>query len=771
MASPSGCRTLGGQRAPTGGPRSPFAPAVVLVILAALPWSVARAADRAAMALEAASRGALRHVHQLAEAIGPRKTGSDGERRAIDYIRQEMTAAGLQVSLEDVTTVDVSDGVERVGSWYIVGDLPGDLPDRIVVAAHHDTRDARVPGANDDGSGLAVLLEVARRTAARPRGLSYRFISFCAEEEGLLGSRHHVRHAELGGTRAMVALEVVGRGDLLVGGVPRPAPLWAQEAFLAAARDAGLAGIAARPLWAIAPRLIDLPYSADHEPFLDRGIPAFLLAGAFAGWAYHTPEDRLAHVDPVVLGRAVLLLETLFKRLETDPPRAVDDAHYLPLTVFGRGFTLTSPGLRALCGAALAAWAVFTLLAVRQVLAPRSLIVLARVVVVTGAVTAFGAAGPFAAEAILERVHGVRFPWMAHQGLHLAFAAAALAFTSWVALNIFRRIKPTVEPAPYLHAALLIPAASVAAGLAADLPEIAAFPAVPLAAFIISRLTTSIGRKAGLGLLALLPFLLILTPDDYRVLVEVAGIAPPGRLLFGLVTAVALPFALYAAHVASFQDCLHSRFWWWLSGRRFGGGTILVCGILGAAAAWLPAYDAGHRQVVRILQTLDLDGGTAEVRVTSNDSLDGVVLSGVAAPLTTERETRVEVPVPAGRFAFEAILETAVGVAGPRPAICRLSLKSPHPTDRVEFTFASTAGFRLPVDPGNLRHEYRVGIVAARLDPVETVELILPPGADLSVTLEADFVDDLLDLRARGRDTQVFVHRGRLQARRQLAGS
>jgi hypothetical protein len=739
------------------------------IVLAGVP-AAARAAGTPADGIETASRAALRHVHQLAEVIGPRKTGTEGERRAIEYVRQEMAAAGLAVALEDVTTVAADDGEERVGSWNIIGDLAGDLPDRIVLAAHHDTRAAGVPGANDDASGIGVLLEVARRVAARPRRLSYRFISFCAEEEDLAGSRHHVRHADLAGTRVMVALEVIGRGDLLVGGVPRPAALWAQRALAGAARDAGLSGIASRPLWAVAPRILPLPYSADHEPFLDRGIPAFLVAGAFAGWAYHTPEDRLAHLDGEVLGRAVLLVDALLRRFEAGPPKPVDDPHYLPLTLFGRGVVVTSPVLRGLGGAALAAVAALALLGFRRALAPRAMVVLFRVVLVTGAVTALGISGPFAAAAIMRQVHDARYPWMAHQAVHLGCALAAFAATGWLALNIFRRIKPTVDPAPYLRAALILPVAGVVvAGFVAGRPEIAAFPAVTTLAFVLSGFTASVGRKIGLGLVALLPFFLLLTPDDYRVLVEVAGVAPSGGALSGLVFVVVLPFAFYAAHVGSFQDCLHSRFWWWLSGRRVGGAALVAAVALGAVAGRLPGYDAGHRQVVMVRQTLDLDNRTAEVRVESDENLRGGVLGGNAGRPLSGREMRFEAPLPADRFGFEAILEPGAMTGGERQVTCRMSLRSPLATDRVTYRLASKAGFRVPADPESVRHEYRIGLVAARVDPVETMDLILPESADLEVTVEAGFTGDLLAIDPRGRDTQVFVHRGRIRARRVLA--
>jgi len=201
-----------------------------------------------------------------------------------------MEAAGLRAELQEVPRLVDPDGERAVGSWNVVGRLEGDSPDTILVAAHHDTRSVLVPGANDDASGLAVLLEVARDTAARPRRMSYLFVSFCGEEEGLLGSTYFARTQDLRHLKAVVALELLGRGQLLAAPVPKPPPSWAQEALLQAAREAGVRDVAARPIWTLVPRLRGLSFSSDHEPFLERGIPAFLLSGIPPAWTYHTPR-------------------------------------------------------------------------------------------------------------------------------------------------------------------------------------------------------------------------------------------------------------------------------------------------------------------------------------------------------------------------------------------------------------------------------------------------------------------------------------------------
>jgi aminopeptidase YwaD len=110
---------------------------------------------------------------------------------------RRIAAAGGRVRL----TVDSQSRMAT--SWNSVAELRGStLPDEsIVIGAHHDTTPDSC-GANDDGSGVAVLLETARLLAAAPAAtgvplpMTLRFVTFGAEEQGLQGStayveRHH----------------------------------------------------------------------------------------------------------------------------------------------------------------------------------------------------------------------------------------------------------------------------------------------------------------------------------------------------------------------------------------------------------------------------------------------------------------------------------------------------------------------------------------------------------------------------------------------------
>ncbi|MCP4445905.1 MAG: M28 family peptidase [Myxococcales bacterium] len=87
----------------------------------------------------------------------------------------------------------------------------------VVVSAHHDHLGVRsgqlYPGADDNASGLAVLLGIARSRAARSYGHTVIFISFGAEEDGLVGSGVYVHDPlwPLAKTRAVINFDMVGR--------------------------------------------------------------------------------------------------------------------------------------------------------------------------------------------------------------------------------------------------------------------------------------------------------------------------------------------------------------------------------------------------------------------------------------------------------------------------------------------------------------------------------------------------------------------------------
>jgi len=131
------------------------------------------------------------------------------------------STAKLQVSLQEV----------RQRTENVVAILPGTNPslkqENIVIGAHYDhlglghygarerSSEGRAhPGADDNASGTAVLLDLARRLSQFPAkpARTFVFVAFSGEELGLYGSRHFVGHASfLSSTKAMINLDMVGR--------------------------------------------------------------------------------------------------------------------------------------------------------------------------------------------------------------------------------------------------------------------------------------------------------------------------------------------------------------------------------------------------------------------------------------------------------------------------------------------------------------------------------------------------------------------------------
>ncbi len=104
---------------------------------------------------------AFQHVERMV-AIGPRPAGSTALRQTRAYITRQLTSMGLTVQEQPFI---VEAPVGRVEMVNLIVRLPGDRPDRILVAGHYDTklmRDAAFVGANDGGSSRSCIRKPTR---------------------------------------------------------------------------------------------------------------------------------------------------------------------------------------------------------------------------------------------------------------------------------------------------------------------------------------------------------------------------------------------------------------------------------------------------------------------------------------------------------------------------------------------------------------------------------------------------------------------------------
>jgi hypothetical protein len=150
------------------------------------------------------------HVTQLTDIRPPRNhENPESLQRVASYIQDKFEAAGLAVREQPF----------QVGSQTftnVTGLLGSETSDRVVIGAHYDVSGPH-PGADDNASGVAVLIELADQLKGEKVERAIELVAYCLEEPPFfgsadMGSAHHARDLQKRGVsvRAMISLEMVG---------------------------------------------------------------------------------------------------------------------------------------------------------------------------------------------------------------------------------------------------------------------------------------------------------------------------------------------------------------------------------------------------------------------------------------------------------------------------------------------------------------------------------------------------------------------------------
>jgi hypothetical protein len=280
----------------------------------------------------------LKDIEYLAsDELAGRGLGTEGLDKAADYIARQFSDAGLQacgdgpddyfqvwtekVAMPDRDVVTVKN---------VIGIIPGKNPEfdgqSVVIGAHYDSHglgwpdclagnEGKIhPGADDNASGISVLLEFARLAGKKWQPeRTIVFVAFSAEEAGKLGSLHYIRKAEkypISKTMAMVNIDTVGQlgNDALTIFGNYSAREWV-HIFRGAGYVTGVP---------IKQSALDTG-NGDEKSFIDAGVPAVhLFSGARDN--YHRPTDTVDRIDTAGLVKTAAVLketvEYLAARLE-----------------------------------------------------------------------------------------------------------------------------------------------------------------------------------------------------------------------------------------------------------------------------------------------------------------------------------------------------------------------------------------------------------------------------------------------------------------------
>lgn len=351
---------------------------VVLPMLVALmlAWPAAAAAapadadPRIQHLLAAVSPARLEQLLARLTAFGTRETLSDGApatrgiAAAAEWIAAEMKrpSAKLQVSF-DTHVITAAARISRTTTLRnVMAVLPGRSPRRVYISGHYDSlnlgpgvqialtaaapgaraenpqsqpqfdHDADAPGANDDGSGTVLTMELARVFAES--GLDFDatlvFVCWAGEEQGLIGSTAHVRELAADGVVVEAALDsdIVGNvhgGDGRVDGTgvrvysvgPEDSPSRALARYVRAAAAIYVPSHRVR----LMAREDRFGRGSDHSAFTQSGYPAVVFREAAENFArQHTAADTLAGVDVGYLAQNTRVNAAAAAALALPPP-------------------------------------------------------------------------------------------------------------------------------------------------------------------------------------------------------------------------------------------------------------------------------------------------------------------------------------------------------------------------------------------------------------------------------------------------------------------
>lgn len=272
------------------------------------------------------------HVRRLAVDIGARNVTRHPQAlaEAADYVESEWRSQGFAVTRQAI-------GGNPAEGENLFVDVPGKNPAlaEFVIGAHYDTA-GDSPGADDNGTGVAALLELSRRLSAEPIDRAVRFVAFTNEEPPeyrteKMGSVAYVKEFARRPVALMLSLETIGYytkdpdsqlypwpmgvfypdvGDFIgfVGNVAsRPAARQVLEAFRRASNfPAGAVTL---------PDLVEGMGWSDHWAFWESDVPALMVTDTafFRYGYYHTRDDTVDKIRFADLARVVNALELVLR--------------------------------------------------------------------------------------------------------------------------------------------------------------------------------------------------------------------------------------------------------------------------------------------------------------------------------------------------------------------------------------------------------------------------------------------------------------------------
>ena len=257
-----------------------------------------------------------------------RHSGQPNNRLAAEWLLARFTDLGWDCHMDEWEIINYS---RLVPLNNVVCRFPGESEKEILVIAHLDQASTTIQGADNDGSGIAILLHLAEIFAEEgTRPYSLVFVATDAEEYGMIGTQRYVgTHPNTENIIAGISLDNLGRDYYdgmnmeLIGQYRNYGPIWLALTARQSARAAGVEWdvYLRAPFDQVTDQAAPISFM-DQGPMVAAGVPALGFTGRVPAESsdlhyhlWHDPDDTLEHQSAGSLGQSGLITEALIRQL------------------------------------------------------------------------------------------------------------------------------------------------------------------------------------------------------------------------------------------------------------------------------------------------------------------------------------------------------------------------------------------------------------------------------------------------------------------------
>lgn len=597
-------------------------------------------------------------LRTIAVDIGPRPMGSPNEQRVAEFALRKFREFGIT----ETYVMPIREYPGYLGgaptntqSDVAIGVLRGKSDRIIVLGAHMDSADPDIPGANDDGSGCAVVIELARILAQRANESTIVFALFGGEESGLQGSRFFVNnYPDLDRVVLMLQVDMANGAPLLFPTLDYAhgsAPEWLVRASYEEFSKLAYTGLHfPTDFFVFMGSMPGGGVGSDHEPFLEKGIPAIDFTSDVRD-PIHTPQDNFENFKVSGLKRSGDLVYKLVERFDGGVPEQKTGRYFLYEVAT---FPVFIP-LWALWFAILASLVIGTVALIsvgrrrlfyEGVPKPKvpGLKLFLLMLIIQSCV--------WLSENIVAAIKGVRYPWMSDINGYYVLAFLGACIGIWISLHLSKRLRLRQDGYPYFLRAVIFLVIFIALS-ALSSAKLALYPATALFLLSLAMLVRQPILKAIFWFMSphfmfrlffteVIEFIGRFAHSQPDITPLVNGMIVIGYILFFSVWAFPILLGFAAVYFDSKVDLL------WLSQwkKTTAGIVVAVLFILTVVLlASRESYSKEWRPSVWVEQTYNADSALGTLTVKSPEYLKGTKLVfGTTDTVLVGSATKAEFP-------------------------------------------------------------------------------------------------------------------------------